>query len=188
MSEISIRLNFALDWKDYFRGAKLYMDSSKSQKYLRYTILGLIFVLFAISLWASGMFSCECESWEDFRYCMQYAFEDNWAYLVIYPILLLLIYSDIITKLMYRIAIKRSQYACVERLWVVTPDSLHVSFDKAESTIKWDFFNKWAEDKSYFALMHDKRTFYPMPKRSFANKEDIDMFRDLLKEKIISEK
>jgi hypothetical protein len=36
--------------------------------------------------------------------------------------------------------------------------------------------------------MHDKRTFYPMPKRSFANKEDIDMFRDLLKEKIISEK
>jgi hypothetical protein len=144
------------------------MDSSKSQKHLRYTILGLIYKWFAISLWASGMFSCECESWEDFRYCLQYAFEDNWVYLFIYPILLLLIYSDIITKLMYRIAIKRSQYACVERLWIITPDSLHVSFDKAESNIKWNFLINGRKTNPNFVLMYDKRTFYPMPKRSFA--------------------
>lgn len=183
MSE-PIKLTVTLDWRDYYKAGKLFVDSSKSQRYLRYTILAILLILIALTVWISGILYCDCGSWKDFWYCAEYPLKEFWFNFLLLPLVALLIMTDGFSKLVFWFAIKRSKYACSPREWVISPDNVFVSFEKAESNIKWDYFRKWLENEETFVLLHDRRMYYALPKRFFASDAEIDRFRELLKEKV----
>jgi hypothetical protein len=67
---------------------------------------------------------------------------------------------------------------------LVTSDGLETRTEQGHGMKPWDDFLKWKEGKNIFLLYISDHMFHMVPKRFFANHEDIDSFRDVVRRSI----
>lgn len=65
-----------------------------------------------------------------------------------------------------------------------TQDYIRFKSNYYEEIIRWDYFIGYVEDKKVILLLTGKRVYYFIPKRFFASAEQLNEFKELLKEKI----
>ena len=65
-----------------------------------------------------------------------------------------------------------------------TGDSLSIEGESFESILQWKIFNKFIETNNLFVIYEEKFLFRIIPKRAFANNEELAGFRTILQENI----
>lgn len=66
------------------------------------------------------------------------------------------------------------------------PDSFSVSNERGSRSWPWQAVKTFLETPNFFHLYFDSRSFFLIPKNSFANTDEIYQMRQLLKEKVRS--
>jgi hypothetical protein len=100
---------------------------------------------------------------------------------------LLLMYLSLGLLIRFRIWLMLSRnphIALSEYTIEITDVGIHHFTSKAESNIKWEFFNHVLEDNKYFLLVKSEDTYVTIPKRAFLENADVEQFRDHLKTRL----
>ena len=74
------------------------------------------------------------------------------------------------------------------QVYTFTEENITITTPIETTTSEWGIFTKYLENEDYFLLFltYRKNMFYILPKRSFDSEENINTFRDLLKEKSLN--
>ena len=78
----------------------------------------------------------------------------------------------------------------IERLYSITKDGISVGIDTSEAKIDWETFRDFIETRSFFFLVYseNKSAFQFIPKQVFETSQQVEDFRQLLKEVFASKK
>jgi hypothetical protein len=68
-----------------------------------------------------------------------------------------------------------------------SPDSIHFKTASIDSVLQWTHYQRVIENSNMFLLMYGKDLYTLIPKRGFANQDDIDAFRALVDMKVTQE-
>lgn len=71
-----------------------------------------------------------------------------------------------------------------EFIFVATDNSLNVEFENGHYIQAWTDYLKWKEGRNLFLLYHSDNRYQAIPKRFFHSAGDIDVFREMLQEKV----
>ncbi len=108
----------------------------------------------------------------------------NATFLWVIPVFLLLLvfYVYIISPILAGRRVGRNPKFQSETVGEATPEYLAIKNANVDSKTKWDAYANAVETRQYFLLIHavNRRMFQFIPKRAFANDEQLDAFRDLL--------
>lgn len=67
----------------------------------------------------------------------------------------------------------------------ITEDALYVVSPHEDGRIKWSAFNRFIETKNLFMIFRQRNMFNAIPKRVFSNSDEVELFLNLLRKKII---
>ncbi|MBP0017276.1 MAG: YcxB family protein [Cyanobacteria bacterium SBLK] len=67
-----------------------------------------------------------------------------------------------------------------------TADSLSIEGESFQSVLQWKLYNKFIETTNLFVIYEEKNLLRIIPKRAFANDEELSEFRKILQENINS--
>lgn len=99
---------------------------------------------------------------------------------LVFAFLLIIFYWPYRWKMYYR----RQKALQASFTWEFDGDSIQTNSPLAQGTVQWEVFSRWKEGNGLFLLFQTERMMNILPKHGFASDEDVDAFRELLKEKI----
>ncbi|MEW5720976.1 MAG: YcxB family protein [Chloroflexota bacterium] len=97
---------------------------------------------------------------------------------------ILLYFSAIYYNPLTRWRVHREPRYFTEHVWRFDDDGVSSQTEFAESKKTWSAYPKVKENARFFMLYLDENRFTPIPKRAFADREQLGHFRELLKRKI----
>jgi len=101
------------------------------------------------------------------------------------PGTLVLVFIVLLARNVGQIYFRRSAYCNKEMIYTLYENGIHSSSEVSESNLKWPLFARATESTQGFALFHQgKRMFNWLPKSGFANLDEINRCRELLRQHI----